>query len=146
MTRSTVPVAPSWVRFGLVGAWGLFVLYASVSDPSGAPLARTGPFGVVGLDKWLHALAYGVLAVLLAYALVPRWRGTWRGLLATLVLAAAYGIAIETLQYGLPHRSFDPSDLAANVFGALVVVVVVALGTRTLDRLGRGPREEPRRR
>ena len=134
MTRFNSSVAPPWVRFGLVAAWALVLLYASVSDPSGAPLARSGPLGLLGFDKWLHAGAYAAFAVLLAYALLPRWRSTRRGLIAALLLAGGYGLAMELLQAPLAARSFDLADATANVLGALAVVLAVALGSRMLDR------------
>ncbi|HKL27760.1 MAG TPA: VanZ family protein [Natrialbaceae archaeon] len=138
MTRFNSSVASPWVRFGLVAAWALVLLYASVSDPSGVPLARSGPLGLFGLDKWLHAGAYAAFAVLLAYALLPRWRSTRRGLIAALLLAGGYGVAMEILQYPLASRSFDPLDATANVLGALAVVLAVALGSRIRDRFRGG--------
>ncbi|MFW5903804.1 MAG: VanZ family protein [Halolamina sp.] len=134
MTRLDSFVAPPRVRFGLVAAWALVLLYASVSDPSGTSLARSGPLGLVGLDKWLHAGGYATFAVLLAYALLPRYRDTRRGLIAALLLTGGYGLAMELLQAPLAYRSFDPLDATANVLGALAVVLAVALGSRVLDR------------
>lgn len=135
-------VAPASVRFGLVAAWALVLLYASVSDPSGAGLSRTGPLGAVGVDKWLHAGAYAAFALVLAYALVPRCRGTRRGLLSTLVLAGGYGIAMEILQSPLAYRSFDPLDATANLLGAFAIVLAVALASRVTGWFGTRPRPE----
>jgi len=145
VTRFSTYVAPPWVRFGFVAIWGLVLLYASVSDPSGAGLSRTGPFGVLGLDKWLHAAGYAAFAVLVAYAFLPRWRGTRRGLIASLLLAGGYGLAMEVVQGPLAYRSFDPADAVANLFGALVVVLAVGLGSRVLERRSRRSRPEPGR-
>lgn len=145
MTRFSTYVAPPWVRFGFVLIWGLVLLYASVSDPSGAGLSRTGPFGALGLDKWLHAAGYAAFAVLSAYAFVPRWRGTRRGLIATLLLAGGYGLAMEVVQGPLAYRSFDPADAVANVFGALVVVLAVGLGSRVLAWRSRRSQPDPGR-
>lgn len=133
MTRYDSFVASPRVRFGLVAVWALVLLYASVSDPSGTPLARSGPLGLFGVDKWLHAGGYAVLAVLLAYALLPRWRDVRRGSIAALLLAGGYGLAMELLQAPLAYRSFDPLDATANVLGALAVVLAVAL-TREVIR------------
>lgn len=133
MTRFSPSVAPTWIRFGIVVAWALVLLFASASDPSGTGLSRSGPLGAFGFDKWLHAGGYATFALLLAYALVPRWRGARRGLIATLLLAGGYGIALEVLQQPLAYRSFDPADATANLLGAFVIVVVVALASRGTD-------------
>lgn len=133
MTRLRPYIAPPKIRFGIVVAWALVLLFASVSDPSGVGLSRSGPFGAFGLDKWLHAGGYAAFAVLLAYALVPRWRERRRGLVATLLLAGGYGIALEVLQQPLPYRSFDPADATANLLGAFAIVLMVALASRGTD-------------
>jgi VanZ family protein len=145
VTRFSTYVAPPWVRFGFVAVWALVLLYATVSDPSGAALSRTGPFGALGLDKWLHAVGYAAFAVLVAYAFLPRWRGTHRGLIATLLLAGGYGLAMEVVQGPLAYRSFDPADAVANVLGALVVVLAVGLVSRVLEWRSRRSRPEPGR-
>lgn len=108
------------------------VLVASVSEPSGGGLAPP----VVGLpaDKLLHGVAYAGLAAALAVGLatpstVPRPTGTrplgehpttQRVILLAIVGAAAYGLAMEGLQYPLPYRTFDLLDAAANAVGATV--------------------------
>ena len=132
MTRfdTEAAVASRRVRFGLVIGCALVLLYGSVSDPSGSGLSRTGPLGAVGLDKWLHAAGYATFALLIAYALLPRWRSGPRGLIATLLLAGGYGLALELVQGPLAYRSFDPHDATANLLGAFVVVLAVALFSR----------------
>lgn len=68
------------------------------------------PYG----DKLGHAALFGVLAVLarLGYRSHPPW-----GAFAALVL---YGAAIEWAQRGVPGRSADALDLAADALGAAV--------------------------
>lgn len=115
-------------RYGLVGVVAAGILLASVVDPGGAGPSSGGPLGLVGLDKWVHALAYGGLAGALAYALVPPVGvedgprvGRPAGLAVVVSLAAAFGLGVELLQWTLPYRSFDPADAVANTVGALAV-------------------------
>jgi len=100
-----------------VAAAGIAV--ASVS-PSTGQVVR-GPLGVVGADKYLHAIGFGGFALVLAYALA-RWDPTVAAV-AVLVGTVAFGLAIELLQLPLAHRSFDWLDLVADAVGATVVTV-----------------------
>ncbi|MFC6733628.1 MULTISPECIES: VanZ family protein [unclassified Haladaptatus] len=108
------------------------VIFATsvVTPPSGA-LSPLGPFGLVGQDKWLHCLAYAGQAGVLA-AVLDRHR---HGRLAAFVLTVGYGIFIELVQYPLPARAFDLSDIAANSLGAALGVLAWVLVGRRLLRL-----------
>ncbi|MBK1692005.1 hypothetical protein CKO33_07470 [Ectothiorhodospira mobilis] len=63
-------------------------------------------------DKLLHALAYGLAAVLLILALPPG-QGRWIGL----VLLFLFGWLLEHLQRYVPGRGYSRGDLAANTLG-----------------------------
>jgi hypothetical protein len=128
----TLPLASRSTRYGLVAIVACAILVGSVIDPpsAGPTPAAAGPLGFVGLDKWLHALAYAGFAGTLTYALAP-WTipadGPTRpsstvaaGLAAVVVLAAGYGFGVELVQGTLPVRSFDLADAAANAVGALL--------------------------
>ena len=85
----------------------------------------------VALDKWAHALGYGVLAVLLA------WGRRTRAVAAVLVLGglvAGYGAAIEGLQALVPTREASVADGVANALGALVGGLVWLVARRGRDR------------
>lgn len=134
-----LPLLPRRVRVAMALAVAAVILFASVVDPPGTgggppPL---GPFGLVGLDKWLHALAYGGLAGAVAYAM-PAVSG--RQLAAAVAVAAAFGLAVEGLQLGLPERAFDVADVGVNALGALAA----AVGWRAL-RVEQWLRPWPRR-
>jgi VanZ family protein len=103
-------------RWGVVGVLALVVLVASLVPGGGA--AVSGPLGVVGLDKWLHALAYAALAGAVTYADGRAWVGV--------LAAVAYGVLVELLQLGVPYRSASTLDAVADVVGALVGATVVA--------------------
>lgn len=96
------------------------ILLASVIRPDGVRDAL-GPLGIVGLDKWLHALAYAALSITLAYAFAE-WDATTAAI-AVFVLAMAFGLGIELVQAAVPYRDFSWLDLLANGIGAAVVAV-----------------------
>ncbi|MFC7045593.1 VanZ family protein [Halobacteriaceae archaeon GCM10025711] len=110
-------VASRRVRFGLVVAYAAYLFVASVVDPPSNALSPAGPLGLVGLDKWLHAVAYAGLAFAVAYAILAH---TPRDYLVVVLAAVAFGAGIEVVQYGLPERAFDVADMAANAVGAVL--------------------------
>jgi VanZ family protein len=121
---------PAPIRWGLVTLVAGVILYSSLIEPPGAGLAPAGPFGLVGLDKWLHALAYGALAAVLAVALA---RDALAALVLVVCLAIGYGIGIELVQATVPERSASALDAAADACGALASVA----GWRALARRAR---------
>jgi VanZ family protein len=74
-----------------------------------------------GMDKLLHAGAFGVLAVITAWASTRgRLHAATRGvLLAAWLISTAYGALDEVHQYYVPGRQADPADLLADTIGAL---------------------------
>lgn len=126
--RVPLPLVPRPVRYAGVAAVAGALLVASIIDPpTGGGPPPYGPFGLVLLDKWVHALAYAALAGALLYALA---RADPRALVVAVALAAGYGLGIEAVQASLPERSFDLADAAANTTGA----VVAAAGWRAVMR------------
>ncbi|MGM0592661.1 MAG: VanZ family protein [Halobacteriota archaeon] len=130
MNRPREHTARSLIAYGVVGLYAIAVLLASVVTPPGG-LAMDGPFGVVGVDKWLHAAAYGTLAVGVAYAVRARRRDA---IVTAVVVTVAFSTGIELVQVVVPTRSFDTADLVANAVGALSGGVCWALGVEVLDR------------
>jgi len=103
------------------------VLVASVVDPPSA--GPTPTVGGVGVDKLLHAAAYGVLAVLLVMS--RRARSPVE--LTTLTLASAgYGAVVEVVQLSFPARTFSRADALANALGAAVAVALWLVARRRL--------------
>ena len=122
------------VRWAMVAAWAgaIFILSAQSNLP--APPAP-------GIDKWEHAVAYALLAFLLARAWLPHLRRFRPSVRWALVVEAvfAYGIVDEIHQAFVPNRSCDPLDAAADLAGALVCAMVcvgLLRGTRWPGRLG----------
>jgi VanZ family protein len=119
--RLGVPVLPRPARYAGAVAVALVVLYFSVLEPPSDGV-QVVIFGV-GLDKWLHVLAYATLAGALGYAGLATGERLDRRALALVCLGAvAYGVGIELVQAMLPERGFSVVDMVANGIGA-------ALGT-----------------
>jgi VanZ family protein len=72
-------------------------------------------------DKVLHAGAFGVLALLCAWALTRgRMRAaTWPALAAACLITIVYGATDEFHQSFVPGRDADVFDLCADALGAL---------------------------
>jgi VanZ family protein len=120
---------PRTARYGLALAWAGAVLVASVVDPPGTGPTPAGPFGLVGLDKWLHLAAYAGLAVLVGHAVLAR---DARTLALVALVAAVYGVGMELLQWPLAARSADPVDATVNAAGALLGAAVWRVAGRRI--------------
>jgi VanZ family protein len=121
---------PRVIRVLPVVAWAAYVLVASVVDPGGTGLPATGPLGLVGVDKWLHAGSYATVAFLLALGVSARTR---RQLAVVCVATIAFGAGVELLQAPLAARSADVLDAAANAVGAILGVGVWTATRRFRD-------------
>ena len=86
--------------------------------------------GVPGGDKVAHTMMYGVLGVLVAYALAPsRRRVAWLGV--AFLITAAVAAVDEVHQRYIPGRSESAADWIADISGAgLVLLVSAALWRR----------------
>ena len=104
-------------RVLLLFGYALTVVVASVLPTPAGGLTPTGPLGVVGVDKWMHAVGYAVLGFGVASAL-----GTRRAREIGWAVAAAslFGATLELVQALLPYRSCSLFDMGANVFGAVL--------------------------
>ncbi|WP_202932649.1 VanZ family protein [Halorussus salinus] len=119
---------PTWLRWLAVAVAAGGIFFASVLDPPSSGVPPVGPLGLLGFDKWLHALAYAGLAGALATALAPSHgpaASRSPAVTAALagLLAVGYGVGIEFVQAPLPERSFSVLDMAANATGAVVAVL-----------------------
>ena len=79
------------------------------------------------IDKLLHALVYGVLALSTAYA-VPGSRfakSPFRSALLIVLFCLLYGISDEFHQSFVPNRTPSLFDLAADTFGAVIAMAGV---------------------
>jgi VanZ family protein len=85
------------------------------------------PTFVGGVDKYLHAALYSGLAVLIVRALAGGWgrRVTIGIVVATIAIAAAYGVSDEFHQSFVPGRSVEAMDVAADTVGASIAAFVL---------------------
>lgn len=116
-------------RWGPPAAVAGAVLVGAVVPVDGG---SAGPAWFVGLDKWLHALAFAALAVTLAAALADG-RTAVRVLALAVGAAVAYGALVETLQAPLATRHASPADLAADAVGALAGALAWLAARRGTD-------------
>lgn len=96
----------------------LFISYiiflADTADYNmGFALVEHLPYG----DKIMHALLYGVMAMLLNYGLGYRQIGR---LQLGAVMVLSFAIIEECTQYYIPTRSFDLLDMLADLVGVMV--------------------------
>lgn len=98
------------------------ILYFSVVPMPGGDAFRTGPFGILPFSKWMHLLAYGGLAMALAYALHESPRPDWQILSVVFLIAVGYGAGVELVQATVPYRSYSRLDMVVNAVGAAVAV------------------------
>ncbi len=73
------------------------------------------------IDKIGHGLAYLLLQVLVQFAYSPQEKNKRiKNALIWAVILFAYSWFLELIQWYLPHRSFDPFDLIANLCGIVL--------------------------
>ncbi|WP_256684675.1 VanZ family protein [Halococcus qingdaonensis] len=134
MRSPSIPLVDRRVRYALVVLVAGVVLVASVVEASGTP--SVGPLGLVGMDKWSHALAYAGVTATLAYASIENGHAR---LALAVGLAVAFGIGIEIVQWPIAYRTASVADALADAIGACLL----ALGWRSLARYVRfGPIDE----
>jgi len=80
-----------------------------------------------GIDKLFHAGAYGVLGLLVAFAVGATTR---RAAGVAVVIASLYGVSDELHQYFVPGRSCDVFDWLADTGGAAVAVALLGVWQR----------------
>lgn len=81
---------------------------------------------IVGLDKLLHALVYGLLAITVFFAVHPwKLRVSKLWLALTVVLfCLAYGVSDEFHQSFIPNRDVSGWDVVADTLGATAVALI----------------------
>ena len=87
---------------------------------------------ITGLDKFLHGLAYGVLAASVLFALSPARsrRQPLRTGAGVVFFCLLYGISDEFHQSFIPGRCPSAGDLVADILGAALVVTVALTAVR----------------
>ena len=101
---------------------------------SSGPIPAAAPIAFDGLDKLLHAAAYGLLAAMVFHGMLRSGR-PWppRALFWVPVLfTALYGASDEFHQYFVPTRSCDALDWLADLTGALATTAALLALSRRL--------------
>jgi len=109
-----------YVLITIVLCAGLFWMSSDPSPPQ-------PPKFFEGQDKVIHAVLYAVLAAVVSLG-IRRSGGTPRfseQFAAPILFAALYGLSDEIHQLFVPHRNFDPWDVAADALGAAAIQVVL---------------------
>ncbi len=112
----TGPVLRTWHRWAVAVAYMAFLF--ALSSTSKLPTLPGNPS-----DKLEHAVAFGILGLLLVWALSKgRLRGiSARTVLVVTVICAAYGYSDEFHQRFVPGRDYDLKDMAADATGGFLV-------------------------
>lgn len=136
MTSVRAFFASNWVRYGMVLIVAILdiLLSTSHSNPAasttlvcgqGVICITTGPFGVIGFDKWLHAIGYALLTATLIYAFEGSLQTSRRNRLVLAVcLAVGFGICLEFVQWPIPQRTMSGLDAIADAIGACLLAAV----------------------
>jgi VanZ family protein len=95
-----------WVAFALT------IIVGSLLPGNSATMLAVGKLHIS--DKLEHALAYSVLALL------PALHERLRNVATLLLIAAVLGVLLEFGQLYSPGRSFDISDMIADVTGIVI--------------------------
>jgi VanZ family protein len=105
--------------------WALIILTVSVIPGTDLP-----SLSIWEPDKVMHAFVYGVLTILLFYALQKAMFPRVNKIIFTTALCILYGFIIELIQLALPSRSFDMLDALANAIGCLAAMALILVISR----------------
>ncbi len=107
-----------WCGRVLVASYVLIAIAAVV--PYGSKVQSVS-VASIGLDKIVHFIGFACMAVFSLGA--GRGSSYWkRAFLVAVVLL--FGVFIEVVQFYIPYRTFNPVDIAANLFGMLFGILV----------------------
>lgn len=132
MTPGSARIAGAPVGLRWLATIAFAALLVVLSVTPGSPEAGDGAFHwlvvntATPLQKALHLVAYGALAILLAWSLGGRTRRPVR-LGIALVAAVALGAGLEWWQLRVPGRFGNVFDILLNTAGALAGVMLSAV-------------------
>ena len=95
--------------------WLLAITVASLIDYSS--INGLGLSKGFGTGFWLHVIGYFIAGLLFILAF---WKKRQRVILIALIALFLLGVLFEIVQIYVPHRSFNPKDIAANGLGLIV--------------------------
>lgn len=124
------------VRWAVTCLYGTLLIVLAVI-PSPAPYIAPGVS-----DSVLHAAGYGVLAILVAWAVRPSLAQMIAAGLAGVAGGVSLGIVTELLQGLVPWRSSELRDIGSDLTGALIGAALWLAASWLMD-LGRRRRAGP---
>jgi len=102
----------------------LIMIMAVIPSPKLPPIRH--------IDKYLHALAYGILAILSYRSFVRT--GFRRAAVSTFLLGIAVGMSDEGVQALGRVRTADRYDLVADAIGTIIGTLIIAVFLRPASR------------
>ena len=100
-------------------AWLIFISILFFLPGSAFP--KEPPFGIPYFDKYVHFGFFAVLLFLWRFFLLPGAKYSY----LLLLMAFLYGLGVEVVQhYFIANRSFDMTDVAADMTGAVMGILV----------------------
>ncbi len=118
------------LRWLPAAAWALFI-EALIVWPHPPSLPRA--WNVPGIDKVVHAVLFGVMALLAVRAMATRGRAWF----VVFVGTAAFGAFTEGQQYFIPSRSMELGDFLADTAGAAIALALFVTLARTRREFSR---------
>ena len=130
-------IAPKLRRWGPVAAYVLLIF--GVSSMSSPPAIGAAP----NLDKVAHLAEYGVLGLMLGWALgIPRSGGNaWGAFLLAVAIGAGIGLGDELYQGTVPGREKSYWDLLMDIVGLMAALAALLWWGRR--RRGAGGARKP---
>ena len=111
--------------FKIVLPLGFFIFISSIifiADSANYNFALRWVGAIPYGDKIAHAMLYGVMAMLINYALSYR---KVKGMLVGSVLVLTFAILEEFSQIYIPSRTFDLYDILADVVGVILFSLLI---------------------
>jgi VanZ family protein len=112
-------------------AWATSIFIQSSLSDINAP-----DLGFNWQDKLFHAIEYAILGFLLRRALVfqanqfIRENAGW----LTILIGSIYAISDEIHQFFVPGRSSDIGDVAADIIGIIIIILIYFIGKQFKPR------------
>ena len=119
---------PSYFWSAAAAVWTACILGMTVS-----PLSRMDWVLATLGDKTLHAIAFGLGAVVWALALRTPRLSRWAPRFYGAAISFAIGGIVEILQNSVPSRQSDSRDFMANTIGILIALGIL-LATARYDK------------
>src|SRR3989339_64059 len=130
-----------------LGYWLPVYLYALAIFLSSHQSRMVIPIKIIGIDKTLHFIVYGILAGLI-YRACRKSQGSYifqKAYFISLICSILYGFSDEFHQFYIPGRQASAWDFMADALGAIAAIIIIMKFTpgqaEPSDRHNRNPGE-----